>query len=108
MKFLNAIKSNHTKIRENRANLVAKTARLEQESLISELERSLMKVESEIDNLTDLSPKDANDLRAVADDFDAHKWVVDLQSLKVSKANIEFKLKIAKETFNEWFVESEK
>jgi len=108
MKFLNAIKSNHTNIRENRAKLVAKTARLEQESLVSDLERSLMKVESDIDQLTDLSPKDANDLRAVSDDFDARKWVVDLQKLKIHKANIEFKLNIAKETFNEWFNEEKK
>lgn len=89
-------------IRLRRAESLVKKIGLEQRALINNLEREETDLASKLDDLADLAPNDTTSLRFGEKDFDAAKWVGEVQSTKERLETTKFKLKIARETLAEF------
>ena len=104
-KFEEIVGNNSNVVLARRASNLADTAKLSQESLVNALKGQKAKIESKIINLTDLAPTSKDALAPGVEDFEADKWVEELQQLKVSLYDIEVSLKLATETYNEYFAD---
>lgn len=88
-------------IRKRRADKLVSRIRLEQEGLVNELKRQLAETQDKLECQCDLSPRTTTDLSFVSTDFNAREWVLTVQDLNESVANLEFKLSIAEKTLVE-------
>ena len=102
-KFESIVGNNSNAVLARRAGNLAKTARLSQQSLVNTLEAKKADVEGKIINLTDLAPTSRDSLAPGVTDFDAKEWVEKLQSLKLEIYDLDISIKMAKETFAEYF-----
>jgi hypothetical protein len=88
-----------------RANALSTTAMVEQQSLVGSLKAEKANLEVQLMNLTDLAPESTVSLRPGSKDWDAKKWVSDVQRVKEDLYIISNRLRLAEETFNEYFTE---
>ncbi len=88
-------------IRLRRAQALIRASELEQNALINDLERQKSSLEQKLEDLSDLSPDDTTSLK-FGKDFDAKKWVADVQDTKEQIEEVKFKLDIAKTTLKEF------
>ena len=102
-KFESIVGNNSNAVLARRAGNLAKTARLSQQSLVNTLEAKKAEIEGKIINLTDLAPTSKDSLAPGVTDFDAKEWVEKLQSLKLEMYDLDISIKMAKETFAEYF-----
>lgn len=102
-KFESIVGNNSNAVLARRAGNLAKTARLSQQSLVNTLEAKKADVEGKIINLTDLAPTSKDSLAPGVTDFDAKEWVEKLQGLKLEMYDLDISIKMAKETFAEYF-----
>ena len=102
-KFESIVGNNSNAVLARRAGNLAKTARLSQQSLVNTLEAKKADVEGKIINLTDLAPTSKDSLAPGVTDFDAKEWVEKLQGLKLEIYDLDISIKMAKETFAEYF-----
>ena len=102
-KFESIVGNNSNAVLARRAGNLAKTARLSQQSLVNTLEAKKADVEGKIINLTDLAPTSKDSLAPGVTDFDAKQWVEKLQALKLEMYDLDISIKMAKETFAEYF-----
>ncbi len=105
-KFLELISAGKEKIYEQRAKSLARQAEGEQKKLINNLESKLEEKNLQICDLTDLGPESNTSLRPGKPGWSAAEWVDQLQTAKCEKKEIEEQLKIAKETYKEYFSEA--
>ena len=102
-KFESIVGNNSNAVLARRAGNLAKTARLSQQSLVNTLEAKKADVEGKIINLTDLAPTSRYSLAPGVTDFNAKEWVEKLQALKLEMYDLDISIKMAKETFAEYF-----
>lgn len=102
-KFESIVGNNSNAVLARRAGNLAKTARLSQQSLVNTLEAKKADVEGKIINLTDLAPTSKDSLAPGVQDFNAKQWVEKLQALKLEMYDLDISIKMAKETFAEYF-----
>lgn len=102
-KFESIVGNNSNAVLARRAGNLAKTARLSQQSLVNTLEAKKADVEGKIINLTDLAPTSRDSLAPGVQDFNAKQWVEKLQALKLEMYDLDISIKMAKETFAEYF-----
>lgn len=102
-KFESIVGNNSNAVLARRAGNLAKTARLSQQSLVNTLEAKKADIEGKIINLTDLAPTSKDSLAPGVTDFNAKEWVEKLQSLKLEIYDLDISIKMAKETFAEYF-----
>ena len=102
----NLVKSN-SEIKEMRADALSVQAERAKRKIVETYEDLIIDIDTKISRLNDLSPKNKVDL-AYREDFDANVWAAEQQELLEKKSVIELKLKIAKESYEEWFGEKEK
>ena len=102
-KFESIVGNNSNAVLARRAGNLAKTARLSQQSLVNTLEAKKADIEGKIINLTDLAPTSKDSLAPGVTDFNAKEWVEKLQALKIEMYDLDISIKMAKETFAEYF-----
>jgi len=102
----NLVKSN-SDIKEMRADALSLQAERAKRRIVEKLEDEIIDIETKISRLNDLSPRNKTDL-AYREDFNADEWAKESQDLLVKKNIVEMKLKIATESYEEWFNGKEK
>lgn len=100
--FVESLKRNNTKIKEDRAIAIAEAAELIYKREVEDLGIQIKQIKRERDAMLDLSPKDANSL-ILASDFNAKDFVNKDLELGVKIRNLEIKLEIAQARYNELF-----
>lgn len=93
---LSAGSNNTTLIR--RAEQAANRLKLEQESLVNGLRRSLAGKESELETCLDLGPEETTSMRPTTGAFDPAAVVQKVHSLEVELINLKVELDIAEKT----------
>ena len=93
--FLESLKRNNEKIRDDRASAIAEDAQLMYKRETEDLALSLKRLKREQENMLDMSPTDANSL-VLASDFDAKDYVSKDLEMSVKIRNLEIKLELAK------------
>ncbi|SEN43529.1 hypothetical protein SAMN05216436_11633 [bacterium A37T11] len=92
--FLDSLKRNNARIRDDRANAIFEDAQLIYKREAEDLALTLKKLRREQENMLDMSPADANSL-VLASDFDAKDYVTKDLELAVKIRNLEIKLELA-------------
>jgi CRISPR/Cas system CMR subunit Cmr4 (Cas7 group RAMP superfamily) len=93
--FLESLKRNNTKIREDRATAIVEDAQIIYKREVEDLAMQLKRLHREQDNMLDLSPTDADSL-VLASDFDAKDYVSKDLEISVKIRNLEIKYELAK------------
>ena len=104
-KFQKLISSEGDKTLLRRAGSLATSAEIAQQNLVNELKQQKVSLELKITSLTDLAPESRDSLRPGDKDWDAKQWVKDLQDTKQALYMLEIQLKLAQETYDEYFKE---
>lgn len=90
-----------------RAHNVSTAAEIAQQDLLNKLRIEKTQLEAKLMNLTDLAPDNSYSLNPATKDWDATKWAEELQDTKQKIYNITIKIRLAQETYNEYFSEIE-
>jgi hypothetical protein len=106
-KFLKMMSQNDSKTLQARAAVINTQAELQQKNLINALKQKKAEMELKIQSLTDFAPDNTQSLRPGTAGWEPKKWVTDLQNAKVTLAEIELQLKIAEDTYEDFFGEDE-
>jgi hypothetical protein len=104
-KFQSLIASNGNEVLQRRANNVATTAEIAQQTLVNSLKVQKAELENHIMNLTDLAPESTDSLKPGTVNWNPTEWVNSLQEAKEKLYNIDIRLRIAQATYNEYFVD---
>ena len=105
-KFTQLISNNGDSTLQRRAESVATAAEIAQQSLVNKLKLEKSNIELKIINLTDLAPESKDSLRPCDSNWNANEWVTSLQKAKQDLYNVNIQLKIAEDTYSEYFKES--
>lgn len=100
--FVDSLKRNNKKIRDDRAVAIAEDAQMLFKREIEDLELEVKKVKRERDSMLDLSPTTADSL-VLASEFDAKEFVRKDLELGVRVRNLEIKLEIAQNRYKYLF-----
>ena len=100
--FVESLKRNNSKIKEDRAVAIAEAAELIYKREVEDLTIQIRQIKRERDSMLDLSPKDTTSL-ILASDFDAKAFVDKDIELGIKIRNLEIKLEIATKRYNELF-----
>lgn len=103
--FQRLISDNTSASLKRRAAQLATSAEIAQQNLVNALKQERTNIELRIASLTDLAPDSTDSLRVGSKDWDAVKWVKELQKAKQELYNVNIQLKLALETFDEYFTE---
>lgn len=90
-----------------RATALETQAKISQETLINELKKSKTELEMKILNLTDFSPESKDSLRSGCKSFNSDQWVAELQRTKIELYQHDISIRMAEETYREFFTEEE-
>ena len=105
-KFQRLISDNSSTTLARRAGTITKAAEIAQQNIVNKLEEHKCSLEMKIANLTDFAPETTDSLRPGDKNWDAARWAKELQETKQEHYDINIQLKIAKETFAEYFKEN--
>lgn len=100
--FVDSLKRNNQKIREDRAIAIAEDAQLIYKREVEDLEIQIKRLKRERDSMLDLSPTTADSL-VLATDFNSKDFVAKDIAIGVQIRNLEIKLEIARERYNYLF-----
>lgn len=103
--FIKRISSNGDQTMQRRSATLSTTAELAQSNLLNQLKAKKAQLELEIDKLTDLAPETTDSLRPGTKDWDATQWVIAIQNAKVELYQVNIAIKLAEETYKEFFTE---
>lgn len=106
-KFKQLISSNGSDVLKRRADQIVSAAEIAQQNLVNMYKQKKTELELKIADLTDLAPESSDSLRPGAKDWDAQQWAVNLQAAKTELYSIEINLKIAQETYEEYFQDND-
>lgn len=101
--FVESLRRNNRKIRDDRAIAIAEDAQIIFKREVEDLELQIKRVKRERDAMLDLSPADVNSL-VLASDFDSKAFVTKDLELGLQIRNLEIKLEIASKRYQELFV----
>lgn len=107
-KFTSMLASDPTQTLGARAENLAKSAVLEVNSFISNLEKEKLQLENKLNDLTDLAPENTYSLRPGTKDFNAAGWVKELHATRMEIAIKNEELIEAQAIYNEWFAPTAK
>lgn len=106
-KFLQMMSQNDSKALVARAEQINTQAKIAQEEIIHRLKIEKTNVEMAIQGLTDFAPDTTDSLRPGVRGWNPNKWAADLQAAKTRLYELNVELKIAEDTFEEFFGEAE-
>lgn len=104
-KFTQLIAANSDQTLQRRAEAIATSAEIAQQNIVNALKQKKTDLALKITNLTDFAPESKDSLRPGSKDWNAQQWAMDLQHAKEELHMVEIQLKIAEETYNEYFKE---
>jgi hypothetical protein len=104
-KFQSLIANNGNEVLQRRAANVATTAEIAQQTLLNSLKVEKADIENRIMNLTDLAPENTDSLRPGTSNWNPTQWAEDLQKAKEDLYSISIRIKMAQETYDEYFTE---
>lgn len=107
MNFKKMLSRSGNDLLQVRANNIANTVKNEQEQIISKYKRTALSLINQLTNLMDLSINNTTSLSPVDKDFDPREFCKKIQDLKSTLRDALIDWKIALETYNAWFPESE-
>ena len=107
-KFASNLARNNKAIKETRANRIASQAKMAQDALVMKLQKEKMELEAKLEDLEDLNPDTALSLNPIKGEFDADKWVNEIQDVKVALLNKKVEVTAAENTLKEYFTDEEK
>ena len=105
-KFEKLISANSDATLQRRAGIISNESKMAQEDIIATIKRALNQEELKLMGLTDFAPTETTSLQP--GNFaqgGASEWAQELQKCKENIYNLKIKLKIAEETYNEFFTE---
>jgi hypothetical protein len=105
-KFVQNLTQSGDGIKQQRAELLGSQAKTAQSNLVNRLTNERDTLKLQLDSLQDLSPDTTISLKPGGDNFNAGNWVNQIQNLKVQLLNKEIELKVANDTYTEWFGEA--
>jgi hypothetical protein len=105
--FIESLTRNNKKIREDRAIAIAEETELLYKREVENLTIKIKQLNREREGLTDLSPTTADSL-ILASDFDAETFVKKHNDLGVSIRQLEIRLEVATEGYNQLFTDKNK
>ena len=104
-KFIKLISDNGNSTLIRRAETISTAAEVAQLNIVNQLKQEKSRLEMQIINLTDFAPETTDSLRPGDKNWDAAKWAKELQETKEQLYDINIQLKIAEDTYNEFFKE---
>lgn len=104
-KFIKLISDNGSGTLIRRAETISTAAEVAQQNIVNQLKQQKSQLEMKVINLTDFAPETTDSLRPGDKDWDATKWAKELQETKEQLYDINIQLKIAEDTYNEFFKE---
>lgn len=105
-KFEKLISTNSDVTLQRRAGILSNESKMAQEDIIATIKRAINQEELTLMSLTDFAPTHTTSLQP--GNFvqgGATEWAQNLQKCKENIYNLKIKLKIAEETYNEYFTE---
>lgn len=102
-KFLEMMGQNDSKTLQARAAAIDQQAKIAQQNIINVLKQEKSQHELEIISLTDFAPESTQSLRPGTANWNPKRWATDLQNAKVALYETEVQLKIAIDTYKEFF-----
>jgi len=100
--FVESLKRNNKKIREDRAIAISEDAQMLYKRIVEDLELEIKRVRRERESMLDLSPTTADSL-VLASDFDSKLFVEKDLEMGVKIRNLEIKLEIARNRYAHLF-----
>ena len=104
-KFAKLISDTGNSTLTRRASNIAQTAEIAQQNMLNSMKQKKAELELKLDSLTDLAPDTTDSLRPGSKDWDAPKWALEIQNIKQDLYFLNIQIKIAAETYNEYFTE---
>ena len=105
-KFIELISNNGSSTLVRRAENISTAAEVAQLNIINQLKQEQSRLEMQIINLTDFAPETTDSLRPGDKNWDATKWAKELQETKEQLYDVNIQLKLANETYEEYFKET--
>ena len=102
-KFAQLISANGDNVLQNRADNLALTADIAQQTLVNNLKNEKAALELKLMQLTDLAPTNKMDLTPNSENWDPNKWVTEVQNIKQALYQLNIQLKLAEDTYKEFF-----
>ena len=100
-KFSRLISDNGNGTLQKRAQSISTAAEIAQQNLVNALKQKKVELDLKITSLTDLAPDSTESIRPASKDWNAAKWVEELQAAKQELYFLKIQLKLAEETFDE-------
>jgi len=104
-KFISNLTSSSSDIKKTRATIISKNAEAAQADVVRVKQQELRDLEAKKLELSDLYPESEFSLMVTAKDFNAKAWAESLQNLNIQILNKSVEVKLAEDTYNEWFSE---
>jgi hypothetical protein len=102
-KFAQLISNNGDNVLQSRADKLATTAEIAQQTLINNLKNKKANLELKLIQLTDLAPTNKMDLTPNSENWDPNTWVSEVQNVKQELYQLNIQLQLAEDTFKEFF-----
>jgi len=106
-KFLQMMSQNDSQALRTRAASINTQAAIAQQSLVNNLKSKKTELVLEIQNLTDFAPDSTQSLRPGVSNWNPSDWAVKLQEAKRKLYMVGIELKIAENTYKEFFEDEE-
>lgn len=106
-KFIKLINSNGNEVLNRRAESIASDAEIAQQNLVNTYKQMINQLTRKIADLTDLAPDTVDSLRPGGKDWSAQKWATELQNAKQELYTAQISLRLAEETYNEYFTDTD-
>lgn len=103
-KFVEMISANGGDVLKRRATAIGTGAQIAQETIVNDLKNRISNLELKLIDLTDLAPETSDSLRPGSKSFDPNRWATEVQNTKQDLYQLKIQLKLAEETYNEYFV----
>lgn len=103
--FQQSLYRNNKQIRQDRADSIIETAQMQYKRAVEDLSIRIKQAKRDLEGLLDLSPTNTQSL-VLASDFDAAKFVMKDQEIRLTIYNDEIKLKVLLKAYLELFGEN--
>jgi uncharacterized protein YdcH (DUF465 family) len=102
-KFVQTLSASDASIKESRARILSEQTEIEASTMVQNLKKEKLQLQSKINQMTDLAPETTDSLRPGTKGFDASKWIKDLHTFKMQLKLKQIELDEAESIYNEWF-----
>lgn len=102
-KFVKTLSASDSSIKETRATILSEQTEIEASTMVQNLKKEKLTLQSKISQMTDLAPETSDSLRPGSKDFNAAKWIKDLHTFKMQLKLKQIELDEAENIYNEWF-----